>query len=129
MLQEAHNAVLDKGIVTHVLLDDDDDMDEKLNEVPFWDQGNLDHYTMEALAIRRAIRNDNRVKAQIARFWSIIDFAKTEDNQSINKESYSKLMSRFYKCLVDSMTEQEAVALVEEVILLSPLSCYKLLVV
>lgn len=113
MMEQAHNAVLDKGIVTDVLLGDGEDIDDRLNDVPFWDQGNLDHYTMESLAIRHAIRHDNRVKAQIERFWYIVEFSKAMDG-AVAKNSYLKLMSRFYRCLVGEMTEQEARALVEE---------------
>ena len=78
MLSEAHKAVLDKGVVTSVLLGDGEDAEDKLSDVPFWDQGNLDHYTMEALALRRSIRHDNRVKAQIERFWYIVEFSKAQ---------------------------------------------------
>lgn len=112
-MEQAHNAVLDRGIVTNVLLEDGEDRDDRLNDVPFWDQGNLDHYTHEALAMRHAIRHNNRVKAQIERFWYIVEFSKSEDG-AVAKDSYLKLMSRFYRCLVGGMTEQEACALVGE---------------
>jgi hypothetical protein len=92
MQDDAHAAVLSKNVIT--------DVDDPLlrQAIPVWDQGNLDHYTADALALRLALRNEPGLKRAINRYWNILDLEKNSEHHLV-KSSYYELFERLYKAL------------------------------
>ena len=66
MQSEALNAMASKGVMI------DSTSNPWIQQVvPVWDQGNLSHYTPDALALRLALKNDRSLKRGVDRYWTI----------------------------------------------------------
>ena len=80
-------------------------------ESPYWQQGNTDLESPEALAMRAALRQDARVQRELGRFWSV--HSKLADG-TISKDEYLKARVKIALALIPDMTPEEARAAGEE---------------
>ena len=84
--EEAHRIVMEKGIVV--------EHEEELQEdIPIWEQGNLDLYTPEMLMVRHALRVDDVINQKIQLFWDIQGMNKGETGD-IMEAGYVNMMVR-----------------------------------
>ena len=74
-------------------------------EKPYWMQGDAEMETEEALAMRGALRQDGRVKAELAKFWKVYD---KDHSGKVSKEEYLKVHSKLCLVLIPDITVEEA---------------------
>lgn len=75
-------------------------------------QGNIEHYTTQALLQRKMLSHKRELQAMTSLFWNLLT-AQTPGAKTIGKEQYLDLFLRVTKVLMPNWTETEGRALVE----------------
>ncbi|KAL1496583.1 hypothetical protein AB1Y20_014188 [Prymnesium parvum] len=92
---------------------------DALAEVPYWNQGNAELYTDEALRARHTLRRHPRIQEKLGQWWTMLlrssqgsNGAKLKD--SVGKKDYCWLLCLLYKALLDPFDLDEARESAEE---------------
>lgn len=94
-----------------------DGTEDFLDDIPIWEQGNLDLYTKDVLAQRHALKVHPAIVSCMDSFWSVDGMdKKAEQGQplSLTKSGYEEMMLRFYKVLLGSDDEEAGMKSIQE---------------
>ena len=81
------------------------------NANPYWQQGSDAFDSQDMVALRASLKKDGRVKAEIAKFWSV--YKKGADGK-ISKAEYLNVHVKYTLVLIPDITPEEARSAGEE---------------
>lgn len=81
------------------------------SSLPYWQQGTDEFESEDFLALRAALRHDERVKRELARFWGVYH---KDARGRITKEEYLHVHIKYCLVLIPDITPSDARAAGEE---------------
>ena len=75
------------------------------SKLPYWQQGNADFESEDMLAMRAALKQDERVKRELEKFYSV--YEKDADGK-ISKEEYLHVHTKYCLVLIPDMSPADA---------------------
>ena len=92
--------------------------ERQLSEVPYWNQGNADLYTDEALHARYMLRHHPAVEAVLQLWWSMVlrsvQAGGDPASALLEKRDYCTLLCMIYKALLKPYNQEDAYQAAEE---------------
>lgn len=86
--------------------------ENELSDVPYWNQGNAELYSCEALRARFGLRQHPKLKMILHKWWTMLVFSTHASREPISteveKQDYCRLLLLIYKALLNPFNQAEA---------------------
>ena len=84
---------------------------EHEDQVPYWQQGDMNLYTEDNLAKRQSLRQDANVLEALQQWWSCAQRSmqsEKHEGTSLSRDNYVRICLKVYKAMIEDFVEAEA---------------------